>query len=346
MSERTHPATERQRQRFAERGETANSRDLTAVGSLVAGGAALAFSGVTASAALRTSISRFLGGLDTMSPAAAGHLFVATFCQAAGPTLAAAMAGALLFGFGQSRGHVGEKTLELDPSRLEPLSRLKQMFLSVDSLISLGTSLLKVTCVAAICGITLAQRVPTLVSQEPLSLFGILQSGGDLVLTLASRATLVMVALGLVDWGLTWLRLERKMRMSTQEVKDELREDLGDPQIRAQRRRRQRELMRQRSLKDVTRATVVLVNPTHYAVALRYVARRMGAPMVVAKGADFAAERIRAKARQVGVPVLSNPPLTRLLFRRVKVGGEIPADLYQAVAVVLAYVLRLRQRVA
>ena len=346
MDERNHPATERQRQRFAERGQIAYSRDLSTVGALAAAAIALAIFGATSAAAATTFMAKLFGGLGTLSPRAVGSLFVSAFGIIAGPTLGMTLAGALLVGAAQSHGHFSSKTLEFDLSRLEPLARLKEMFISVDGVISLVASIIKVGLVAVVCGVTLAQRLPILLCREPMTLAAVARDGGALLGTLCLRVILVMAALALADWAIVWFRLERKMRMTTQEIRDDTKEDLGDPLIRMHRRRRQREILRQRSLRDVGHATVVLVNPTHYAVALLYAAQQMRAPRVVAKGADLAAERIRAAARHAGVPVLADPPLTRLLFRRVRVGAEIPADLYQAVAVVLAHVFKLRQRVA
>jgi len=126
-------------------------------------------------------------------------------------------------------------------------------------------------------------------------------------------------------------------------VRDELKEQMGDPQVRSRRRRKQRDLVQQRSIKNVAKADVVLVNPTHYAVALAYDSAKMAAPRVLAKGADRLAEKIRGKARHHGVPVVSNPPLTRKLYAAVDVGRDIPEDLYHAVAVVLAHVYRKRR---
>lgn len=135
---------------------------------------------------------------------------------------------------------------------------------------------------------------------------------------------------------------QRQLRMTRQELRDELKETEGRPEVRARLRGAQREIARRRMMMEIPRATVVVTNPIHYAVALRYAPPRMRAPVVVAKGADWLAESIREAARAHGVPIISSPPLARALYRGTRIGQEIPAGLYTAVARVLAYVYQLR----
>jgi flagellar biosynthetic protein FlhB len=154
----------------------------------------------------------------------------------------------------------------------------------------------------------------------------------------------VLAVLAAVDYFLARRRITAQMRMSSEEVKRDHREQEGDPAIRGRRKQRMRELAKRRIAAAVATADVVIVNPTHYAVALRYDDKRDAAPVVVAKGTDEQAEKIREIARAKGVPVLSRPPLARALHKHVKEGRAVPANLYRAVAEVLAYVYRIRQR--
>lgn len=160
------------------------------------------------------------------------------------------------------------------------------------------------------------------------------------------RLLLVMVAplavLGAADWGFQRWQHEKSLRMSRQEVKDEHKEAEGNPQIRGRFRRAHREIAKRRMLNDVRQADVVLTNPTHVAVALRYRPDEMAAPRVLAKGADEMAQRIKAAARQAGVPIVERRALARALFRTVQVGSEVPSTLYKAVAEILAYIYSLR----
>jgi flagellar biosynthetic protein FlhB len=139
-------------------------------------------------------------------------------------------------------------------------------------------------------------------------------------------------------------RYEVSLRMTRQELKEELKQTEGDPRLKARIRQVQRQWASRRMMHAVPQADVVITNPVHYAVALRYKAETMRAPQLVAKGRDLLAERIKELARQHGIPVVQNPPLAQALYRSVEVGMEIPAALYQAVAEVLAYVYRLRGR--
>lgn len=166
-------------------------------------------------------------------------------------------------------------------------------------------------------------------------------------LVAAAASDLLWKAAGLLlAWGAFDLfrqrrRYFRELRMTRHEVREELRQNEGSPEIKARIRRLRRELLRRRMMDEVPKATAVVVNPTHYAVALRYERHTMAAPKVVAKGRNYLAQRIREKALRHQVPVVENPPLARALYRQVEVGQEIPVELYRAVAEVLAYVYRM-----
>jgi len=155
------------------------------------------------------------------------------------------------------------------------------------------------------------------------------------------RAAGLFLVVGIVD--LLWQRhrYTNQLRMSKYEVRQETKEQSGNPQIKMRIRRLQRELLRRRMMKDIPTATAVIVNPTHYAVAIRYVANAPGAPKVVAKGKNYLAARIRKKAIEHQIPIVENPPLAQALYQSAEVGQEIPAHLYRAVAEILAYIYRL-----
>lgn len=155
------------------------------------------------------------------------------------------------------------------------------------------------------------------------------------------KAAALFMLFGVVDFFRQTRRFMREMRMSKQEVRDELKESEVNPQIKMRIRRIQRDLRRRKMMKDVPTATAVIVNPTHYAVAIRYRHEAMATPMVVAKGKNYLAARIRALAVQNQVPLIENPPLAQALYKSVEVGQEIPPHLYRAVAEILAYIYRL-----
>jgi flagellar biosynthesis protein FlhB len=166
---------------------------------------------------------------------------------------------------------------------------------------------------------------------------------GELAYQLALRMVATLAVLAALDYAYQRWQLERSLRMTKQEVKDEYREAEGNPEVKARIRQRQREFARRRMMADVPTASVVISNPTHFAVALQYTAGQKGAPKVVAKGQDLLALRIRQIAQESGVPTVENPPLARSLFKVAEVGAEIPPALYRAVAEVLALVWRASQ---
>jgi flagellar biosynthetic protein FlhB len=155
------------------------------------------------------------------------------------------------------------------------------------------------------------------------------------------RAAAVFVVLGAFDFWRQRRRYTSDLKMSKQEIRDEMKELEGNPQIKARIRRLQREWLRRRMMQKVPTATAVVVNPTHYAVAIRYVLESMAAPVVVAKGQNYLALRIRQKAVEHQIPVIENPPLAQALYKTAEVGQEIPEHLYRAVAEILAYIYRL-----
>jgi flagellar biosynthetic protein FlhB len=161
------------------------------------------------------------------------------------------------------------------------------------------------------------------------------------VVELFWKAAGLFLVFGCVDLFRQLRRYRRDLRMSKQEIREEVKESEGNPQMKARIRRLQREQARRRMMKEVPSATAVVVNPTHYAVALRYSMDRMTAPLVVAKGKNYLAQRIRQKAVEHQVPIVENPPLAQALYKSVEVGQEIPPHLYRAVAEILAYIFKL-----
>jgi len=166
---------------------------------------------------------------------------------------------------------------------------------------------------------------------------------GSVGLGLLWRCVVVLLLLSAIDYAIQWWRVERNLRMTRQEVKDELKQTEGDPNVKAQLRRRYRQLVMHRQIQRVKEATVVITNPTHYAVALRYDPKTLPAPQVIAKGTDWMAQRIVQEARKHGVPIVQNAPLAQALMK-VNIGAFIPPELYQATAEVLAYIFRLTGR--
>lgn len=182
-------------------------------------------------------------------------------------------------------------------------------------------------------------RLPRLVFMSPGDIAG---SIGGIVYEFSIKCGILLLLLGAVDYYLNRRRFETSIRMTKQEVKDEARNAEGNPEIRSRIRRRQREIALRSMMADVPKADVIITNPTHYAVALRYKPEAMSAPVVVAKGKGYVALRIREIAQQNNVPFVENKPLAQALFKTVEVGRQIPVELFKAVAEVLAHVYRLK----
>ena len=203
--------------------------------------------------------------------------------------------------------------------------------------------MLKVIILAVVSWWVLNDRGPQVGALAEGMLGRSVSSAWGLCIELLIDISAVLLAMGAVDYGFQWFRHERRLRMTREELKQERKEDDGDPLLIAKRRQRAREIANQRRMiQDVPQATVVITNPTHFAIALKYQRGVDSAPIVVAKGRDQFALQIAIKARRHGIPVIERKPLAQALFKTVKVGQEIPQALFIAVSEVLAYIYRLR----
>jgi flagellar biosynthetic protein FlhB len=230
--------------------------------------------------------------------------------------------------------------LKLKPERLNPVGGFKRLF-STRSLVEFLKSVLKFSIIAWVAWTVVSPRVPALLSTLKIPLGQGIQILQDTLFVLYRNIMLAMLVIALADLFYQRKEFENSIMMTKQEVSDEQKQAEGNPQIKAHQRSLMMAVARKRMMVEVPRATVVITNPTHVAVALRY-DESNPAPICVAKGLDFLAQRIKAIAREAGVTVVENPPLARSLYRGVEVGKPIPHELFQAVAQVLAYVYRLK----
>jgi len=234
-----------------------------------------------------------------------------------------------------------EDALQPKPSKLNPKNGIKRIF-SWKGVVELLKSVLKVALVAGILYSVLSEGMKHLVQFPVLGISEAITGTWALVQNVVWSVGGALLILAIADFIYQRWQHNEDLKMTKQEVKDELKNIEGDPQIRSRRLSLQRERSRQRMLQAVSKADVIITNPTHVAVAIRYDTSNMDAPVVVAKGAGFIAEKIKQIARHANVPILENQSLARGLFKAAKVGQEIPTALYQAAAEVLAYVYRLR----
>jgi flagellar biosynthetic protein FlhB len=254
--------------------------------------------------------------------------------------VAAASIGYGQIGFKWSREAVGFKI-----EKLNPFTNFKR-FVSLQSLVRTGFAIIKLAIIVAVLWVVLASRLPILLHLHELPFAAAAGEIGDLTLTLLLWIGAIVTAIACVD--LAWQRFDftKRNMMTRQEVTDERKRSEGDPTMKARQRSARNELLRQRMMAEIPRADVVIINPTHFSVALRYDKQRAPAPIVVAKGVDEMALKIRALARESNVPLMEDPPLARALYRAVKVGQSVPEKFYQAVATVLGHVYRLKGRTA
>ncbi|HBD34358.1 MAG TPA: flagellar biosynthetic protein FlhB [Cupriavidus sp.] len=233
------------------------------------------------------------------------------------------------------------KSFSPDFSRMSPIAGLGRLF-SAHSLVELAKAIAKSLLVGGVGAWMIWRKLPEAIALMDAPIQEALLHMMELVLYVSGvvAGSLILVAALDVPWQL--YTFHKKLRMTKEEIKQEMKETDGDPHIKARIRQQQRAIARRRMMAEVPKADVVVTNPTHYAVALRYEEGRMGAPRVVAKGADEVAARIRELAAEHRVPMLSAPPLARALHRHVELGHEIPAGLYTAVAEVLAWVYQLK----
>jgi flagellar biosynthesis protein FlhB len=336
--QRTHKATPKRVREFRKRGDIALSRDLVSAATLTGGAIALvACSSMAAGALLDFTRDAALHG-DGRDGAGLARAALHCFGLAAGPVLVGAAVAALVAILGQLGWPPAFKGISLDLGRLSPLANLRSTYGFNAMARRSGATLAKLVLIGAIVAGALRGTV-AMHSLEAGALGAIAWHAVTRALWLVLGT---LAAIAAVDYWLARRRIGAQMRMTPDEMKREHRENEGDPVIRSKRKQRMRELARRRMAVAVAKADVVVVNPTHYAVALRYDESTDRAPIVVAKGVDESAEKIREIARKHSVPVLSRPPLARALYKHVKENKAVPANLYRAVAEVLAYVYRLR----
>ena len=346
--ERTEQPTGKRREEARQEGRVASSRELT--GALVLLGA-LGVHGLTAPQLLTDTLATFRAGFDMLTArdltpdgaVALGLRSARAALDLAWPLVSVAAVLAVSVSLLQTRFALSTKALHLQWSRLNPLEGLHRL-LSLRGLVELVKSVVKLALVGGIGYATLRSDWDLLLRAGDGGIHTMLGAVGRAVWDVWLGVGLAYLALAAFDYGYQWWELERSLRMTKDEVQRENKETAGSPHLRGRIRALHRKMAGRQLANEVKRADVVLRNPTHFAVAVRYESAAMQAPRVVAKGERLMARHIIDIAVAAGVPVVENPPLARALYRAVDVGRDIPADLYRAVAEVLAYVYSLKGR--
>lgn len=348
--EKTEKATPKKRADARKKGQVARSADLTGALVMLAGLMMLAVAGPGIAQRLGDAMRECFALIAKPEAIEAGGLGEILLRQLThvGLAIAPVAGGCMVMAVIACVGQVGFKpsgeAVKPDPKRINPASGFKNIF-GPNAIFEAVKSVSKVAVVGAIVFAALYPRLPefgALVGIEPIELGMRL---GDGVRGLAWRACLAYLLIGIIDFAYQRWRHEKQLRMDHQEVKEEQKQQALPAEVRGQIRRRQIAASRARMMAAIPEADVVVTNPTHFSVALKYDGAK-GAPEVVAKGQDILALRIRELAKEHDVPVIPEPPLARSLYATVEVGHEIPEELYHAVAQVLAFVYRLKPRAA
>jgi flagellar biosynthetic protein FlhB len=343
--EKTEQATPRKLEEAWKKGQFARSTEVQTVAVLFGAMVALLFTGREIWQHLAVAMSGVLGHLHDI-PIKSGQIqnqaiaALVLAAQCIWPILAAACVGGLLATGVQSHFRTAPDALQINWSRLDPLAGFKRIF-SFRAAVPTGIAAIKLIIVVALSYRVIAEILhdPIFYSAVDASRVGVFLA--DASFRIVMRIGFAMVVLAGIDYGYQFWRTNRDLMMSREELKDEAKNQEGDPQVKSQRRRRRQANSKRKMLADVPKADVIITNPTHLAVALRYDRRSMSAPRVVAKGSRLNALHIREIAARHQIPIIENKPLARILFKYAKVGGEIPAQLYVAVAEILAYVYRI-----
>ncbi len=346
--DKTEQPTERRRTQARDQGNIARSTDLTAAlmmftatgalqflgGNLFDSMAGLVHSNLSATPVLQFDLGTWMKTNWTL---------LGMLALSVAPFLILMMVGALAANLTQIGFLWSPEVLMPKWERLSPASGLKRIF-SLYSVARLGGSLAKLAILASIAYAYIHLHLPQFVMFNELDTAALVTQYGRSLVELAFYLSLSLLALALLDYGFQFWKHEQDLRMTKQELREELKEMEGDPQTRMRRRDTHRKLAEARQLNDVATADVVITNPTHIAVAIQYNPAKMPAPMVVAKGMGEIAAQIRRIAAENGIPLIERKPLARALYRQVKVGGVIPPDMYDVFIEILAYVYRVTGR--
>ena len=349
IDDKEHEPTQKRLDDARARGEVIQSPDLTGAAAY----AGLIMTGTAAGAAILTGFGTASAGLLAAADSVAADLIQGYSAPVTGAVVRATMPFGLFF-LGpalcavlaltaQRALLVAPERIEPKWSRLNPVAAVRHKF-GRAGLFEFGKSLIKLILTAVLLGVFLASRLDEIVMAQRLP--PALATGAllQLILQFLALVMAVSLAVGAVDYLWQRQQMIRRNRMSRQELMDEFRQSDGDPQMRQNRRQRAMEIAANRMMADVPRADVVIVNPTHYAVALKWDRSRKAAPVCLAKGVDQIALRIRETAQLAGVPIQSDPPTARAIFAAVEIGQEIRPDQYKAVAAAIRFAERMRQR--
>jgi len=347
--EKTEPPTPRRRQEARQKGQVAKSAELPAAFILAFSLLVLMmFGGWLKDGLFSLLTAAFTDYMRMELTADAVHALFADLAKWGALLLAPVMIGSIAVALAANYVQVGflvsGHPLVPNLNKLNPVEGFKRIF-SLRAIADFLKSLFKLLIVGYVAYVTLMAEKDALLGLYALPLEGVFGYAASVTLHLGLKIGAALIVLAIFDYFYQRYEYLKGLRMSKQDIKDEYKKLEGDPLIKSRIRDRQRRMAMRRMMQEVPKADVVITNPTHYAVALRYVAEEMDAPQVIAKGTDLVALRIREIATEHGIVIMENKPLARALYDKVDIGGFVPAELFQAVAEVLAYVYRIKKKV-
>jgi flagellar biosynthetic protein FlhB len=345
-SSKTEKATPKRREKAREQGQVARSRELPNVLAILGAASALTVMSKGAVTHWTTFYRNVLDSAAAGDFQSSGPIFFWSAVEVFRwilPVLLTSMVLSVGAGFAQGGFSISPEAMTLKFERFNPVSKLGQIF-SPMGLSNLLKSLLPFAAIAWIAESCISSHWGIMVRASSLGLKMLTSTIGGMIYEVGWKGSLVLIAWSGVDYLLTWMKMEDDMKMSREEIKEENKQSDGNPVSKGRIRRLQRRMRKKQALAAAATATVIVTNPTHYAVALRY-APDMTAPIVVSKGMNLLAQQIKALGAENGIPILENKPLAQALYKTVEVGEAIPSALYQAVADILVIVFRAQAEV-
>lgn len=346
--DKTEKATPKKRKDAREKGQVLQSKEINTALLLLS-----VFLGVklfggyiynSISLFLKTLITEYAKTSDTFSISTVYKIFAeigTILLKTMGPLLAIALVTSLIVEYAQVGFLFTMKTLGFKFDRINPLKGIKRMF-SMRSLVELLKSIIKVIIVGFVAYSYMAGETIKVLNLARMDIISVALYIVQASLGVAIRICIALVIIAALDYLYQWWDFEKGLKMTKQEVKEEYKQMEGNPEIKSKIKQKQRQISMRRMLQDVPKADVVITNPTHFAVAIRYDEKKSAAPIVTAKGQDFMAMRIKEVAKENKIEIVENKQLARTLYSTVNIGEAIPPELYQAVAEVLAFVYSIK----
>ena len=351
--EKTEPATEKKLEDARKEGQVAKSRELGQAVMLLLFFIVLKFWAITMGHNFMKIFADVYGRMSEMTTLVGGAISTKDFFSLVNyailrmffiifPILLTAIGATFVVEVAQVKWKPTAKPLQPKFSKLNPISGFKRIF-SKDKLVELLKAIVKVGLIGYLAYSSLKNEFALLFTLFDLELKAAVGIIGNVAINLGIKISAVYIVIGFIDFGYQKWKFSEDMKMTKQEVKDEFKNAEGDPAVKGKQKQRMQEASRRRMMQSVPEADVVITNPTHFAVAVKYDPMVMDAPFVVAKGEDFLAQRIKDTAREAGVEIVENKPLARMLYYNVDMGAPIPPELYQAVAEILAVIYNARR---